>query len=524
MLKKYLPYDKIYIACYVLLVIGLSTSKFLMSVSSIALASAWVLEGGYLEKWKRIKELHYAPLIISLGWFLLAIWFWNTSNLDYAFHDIVLKLPLLSFPIVIGSKPPLSRNLFKIILGFFVATTVTSTLISFGVYKEWVPTSKDLSEIRNISIFISHIRLSLLVCTSIVILGYYLVRSESKYKWFFPIIILWLLYFLILIQSGTGIVILGVVGLYITILLVIKVRSKLIKGGILLLGIATAILSGNYIANAYQDYFEVKDTANRDNLETTTALGEPYVHNLELTDLENGYYTFLYYAPNEMCQAWSERSNIPLDSLDQKGQEIRGTAIRYITSKGLRKDRDGVMQLTDKDIKKIESGTATCVETSGIKARLHEIFFEFDQMQRGRPANGHSVAQRLVFSYTGWKIFQDNWMFGVGTGDVPDAFESKYQELNSNLNLDNRLRAHNQLLTILITFGVFGFVIWCFSVFYPIIKLKNKSLLFIAFLLIAFVSFFSDDTFETQAGVTFYAFFFNFLLFSYSPKKTLINE
>ena len=88
-----------------------------MSISSLILAGTWLFEGDYLVKWQRIKALNYAPLILAAGFLVHVIWLFNTVNYDYAFHDIVRKLPLLSFPIVIGSMPLLSKRIYELIIG-----------------------------------------------------------------------------------------------------------------------------------------------------------------------------------------------------------------------------------------------------------------------------------------------------------------------------------------------------------------------------------------------------------------------
>jgi len=53
-----------------------------------------------------------------------------------------------------------------------------------------------------------------------------------------------------------------------------------------------------------------------------------------------------------------------------------------------------------------------------------------------------------------------------------------------------------------------------------IIERKNLSFLFAAFMLIAFLSMFNEDCLETQAGVTFYAFFAALFMWAYkNPTK-----
>ncbi len=78
-----------------------------------------------------------------------------------------------------------------------------------------------------------------------------------------------------------------------------------------------------------------------------------------------------------------------------------------------------------------------------------------------------------------------------------------------------RLHSHNQYLSIAVAFGLIGLLWFLFTLFYPVIKLKMTfDYLYITFFIIALISFFNEDTLETQAGVTFYSFLNSFLLFA----------
>jgi O-antigen ligase len=127
---------------------------------------------------------------------------------------------------------------------------------------------------------------------------------------------------------------------------------------------------------------------------------------------------------------------------------------------------------------------------------------------------GHSVTQRIVFWKTGWQIFKEHWFLGVGTGDSSSAFEEMYNRTDARLSEQNRLRAHNQFLSIALTLGIVGFLIFLVSIAAPFLLLKNaNSFLYIGFSIILYASMLNEDTLETQVGVTLYAFFNVFLLY-----------
>ena len=512
MFSKYLPYTKIYILALLLLVIGLSTGKFLMSIASIILAAAWVLEGDYLAKWERIKELSFAPLILAVGFLVHVIWLFNTTNYDYAFHDIVRKLPLLSFPIVIGSMPLLSKRIYELIIGVFIAGLLVSTFISFGAYLQFFAIKEDITDVRNISFFISHIRLSLLICLAIVLLNYYFFNKGKVFQIVSVSVSLWFCYFLYIL-SGTGLIVLSLIFTY-SVIWIVKVQSsikiKILSG---LAGFGFLVFVILYVLNSYNDYSQIKDNVAFHSLETHTPEGGLYIHDTTSLVTENGYYLWLYVCPSEVEKTWNTKSDCRFDSIDKKGQPISATIYRYITSKGHRKDKQGVLELTDAEVSEIEAGMTNCIKLSSINKRLHQIFFEFKSKESGFSSNGHSITQRLNFSNAGILIVKDNLWLGVGTGDVPDAFEAKYIELNSRLAPENRKRGHNQLLTLFIAFGFVGLLIWIISFTYPILKIAKDRYVYGAFLVISLLSFLGDDTLETQAGVTLFAFFNSFFLF-----------
>ena len=489
-----------------------------MSISSLILTGAWVFEGNYLAKWKRIKELSYTPLILAVGFLVHVIWLFNTTNYDYAFTDIVRKLPLLSFPIVIGSIPILSKRIYDLIIGVFIAGLLVSTLISFGAYLEFFAIKEDITDVRNISFFISHIRLSLLICLAIVLLFYYFFKKGKVFQIVTVVLGLWFCYFLYIL-SGTGLIVISLIFIYSMIWIVLvwsSTKIKIISG---LIGFGVLVLVTLNILNSFNRYSEIKDNSAFQSLETHTEGGEIYIHDTTSLVTENGYYLWLYVCPIEVEKSWNTKSDCHFDSIDKKGQPISATIYRYITSKGHRKDKQGVLELTKEEVSEIEAGMTSCIELSSLNKRLHQVFFEFENKKSGFSSNGHSITQRLNFAHAGTLIVKDNFWMGVGTGDVPEAFEAKYIELNSRLAPENRKRGHNQLLTLFIAFGFVGLLIWVISFTYPILKVSKDRYVYGAFLVISLASFLGDDTLETQAGVTLFAFFNSFFLF-HSFNKT----
>lgn len=495
---------------------GLSTSMFLMSVGSIGLAAIWLIEGNFKNKLSQLKSNKVALLLISF-YLIHIVGLIYSNNTEYALKDLRVKLPLFLFPFILATCLQLEKKWLDRILWLFIGSVFVSTFYSFLIHKNIIEIDRDLNDPRSISRWISHIRLSLNICLAIFILIFHFYQLKGKHYLWKAFLISWWLYFLYILESATGFSILIFSVFVVFGYLSVTAQKTMVRAVSLSVLISTTLIVFAFIYLVITQYYQPRDL-DISNLETHTKYGEPYDHDTTNLQLENGNYIWLYVAQNEMEEAWNKKSDLYYSGLDKKGQPLKFTLIRYLTSKGLRKDRDGVNALSKKDIDNIENGiaTETILEESGIKRRLKIIIYEFDSYLRGNTPNGSSVTMRFEFWKIGWHIAQENWILGVGTGDIDDVYKKQYRVDKSELLIKYRHRAHNQYLTILITFGFIGLAIFIISLWYPIILLKgNISLIYLLFFTIIAVSFIGEDTLETQAGVTFYSFFNSLFLFQF---------
>jgi O-antigen ligase len=195
-----------------------------------------------------------------------------------------------------------------------------------------------------------------------------------------------------------------------------------------------------------------------------------------------------------------------------------------MTSKGLRKDSVGLMSLTDSELSYIERGCADArnINSNSLSIRMREIFWEYQNYRISGNASGFSLMLRLEYWKASLALIREEPLLGVGTGDMNLAFQSYYVETRSVLSQEWRNRSHNQFLSIAVGFGLIGLMVFLFALFYPPWKSgKLKPGLFFFFLLILLLSMMTEDTIETQAGVTFAAFFYCVLLFIPEEKSYL---
>ena len=508
-----------------LMVIGLPLSNFLMSVSQIVLMGSWLVQDGIL---KRIKQLvgNKSALVLCSFYLVYVAGLLHTANWEYAINELRNKLPLFVIPFVLATSPPLSLTHFHRLLHIFVGAVFLGTMASMGELLGVIDLfrgmlnipSKPILDIREISLFISHIRFSLMICLGIFYLLYVvIVKSPIRrmHIFFYGLLIVWFLTFLYLIESVTGFALTLAIGFVMVGYLAWTQNRRWVRMGMACCMVLIPLGVLGYLYSMYSEFADVPPV-DANQLEKLTAKGNPYIHDVHNNQVENGNYIWMYMCKAELQEEWNKRSQYDYHGLDNKKQELEYTLIRFLASKGLRKDAEGVMKLTEGEIHAIENGIANVNNMqNNLNSRIYNIFWEIDDYMRGGNPSGHSVTQRLEYWKTATLVILENPWVGVGTGDLMDTMNSKYKSKSTSLDSHYWKRPHNQFLSIAVSLGILGLMGFVFSIFYPLYALPEKrDLLYVIFLFIVLGSMVSEDTLDTQAGVTFFAFFNSLFLFT----------
>lgn len=477
---------------------GIPMNKVVMSSSMVFIALNMIVEAKFSEWWKNLKpnKLYWLLVILFLLHIISILW---SKNLDYALHDLRVKIPLFVIPTMLVARPIKFRQDFHIVLAAFLLSVFIVTFLNFGMYQHWFG-HHQYDDIRGMSLFSSHIRLAIIVSMAVGVLLYFL-KHLTLLRIPAIILLFWFSYYTFYSQVLSGASTLAGVLLVFALYLLWGKRK-----GIALTLLSVCLLTG--IALTVWLFRPIKiDPELLENLPTQTAEGNPYIHYNRVISPETGKPIYLYLCEQELERDWPKRSTVPYDGKDLKGQPLRFTLMRYLTSKELPKDAEGLSKLNDKEIQAIESGVASS-KNYGIMGRLYGIKYQLINEQN---PNGNSLLERLEYWKVATSIFSDNILLGVGIGDVQDQFDAYYLKMNTPLMEENRHRAHNMFLTIALTFGLPGIFLFLFLHFKMVLfNIQNKEILGILFLTIAIISFLMEDTLETQTGITFYAFFYGF--------------
>ena len=522
------PYlNQAYLLGLLMMAVGLTLSPFLMGMSQFWLVGVWLLDGRFKEKWQRFVS-NKAAVLLVLFYLMHVVGLLYTSDFEYAMRDLRVKLPILVLPLVISSMKPLDRKRFDLLMQVYVLSVFVATLFSFSAYVR-----HDYEDVREISRFISHIRFCLHIVFCMAVIGYYCaVRQQKKTDGAAPSIgvgtaidsflryflLAWFAYQIYIFESLSGYVILAAI-VFVSVVYAF-LQWKKGRGwriGIGIAALAFVVLAVGVVSHEVKPMLKV-DPVDFGTLEKKTAQGNDYWHDTVHNPIEDGKYVGLYYCHKELQEAWPQRSDLPLEGTTLNGENLEATLTRYLTSKGLRKDAEGVAALTDDDIRNIEQGVANYNNWKhpGLHARLSSTLFEYGLYQKFNNPNGGSLSQRIEFTRASFHLIGQHPWFGVGTGDVPQAFSQAYDEIHSPLKAEFRFRAHNQYLAIAVAFGLVGLAFFLFVLLYPwCASRKNHTYLYLVFLCIMMLSMLPEDTLETQAGVSMFAFFLSLLLFGY---------
>lgn len=515
----------IYFFLLIVLAIALPLSVYLMSLTQILLSINWIIEGKFKKKFQILKTRESILLVVSI-FIVHLIWLIPSQDLKFGLNDLRIKIPILALPIIIGTSESLSLKNLKIILLFFIAATTLGTIISTFVFLGF--TKYVITDYREISIYISHIRFALLINLAIFFQVYFLISKEyivtKLEKILYPIIIIWLIGFLFILHSNTGLVVLIVTSYILIFYLAVSLRKTSLRIFLVILLILLPVSIITYVTKAISKFYTIENV-DFNKLPKFTSKGNKYFHDKKYLLVENGHYIDLYKCNKELREEWNKLSDYSFDGKDLLGQNLRQTLVRYLTSLGFTKDADGVKKLSHDDIKAIEDGCSNYIFNNkyAIYPIVYKMIWEIDVYNKTKEADAHTLTQRIEFLKTGKQIINDNFWMGVGTGDLQIKFNEYYHKLGSRLSMDWRLRAHNQFVTFFIAFGILGFLWIIFAMIYPVfIEKKYNNYFFMVFFIIALLSMFNEDTLETQAGISFFAYFY--CLFLLGNKTDSINS
>jgi len=502
------------------LAFGMMIGTVPTSVPQIILICNWLLEGNLKNKLQQLKNNRLFWILGSV--FLVHVFgTFYSHDLVAAGNDLRTKMPMFALPLILLSTPFISKKEFNVLLLCFLAGCIANT----GWCLTYTHILHQNELVRNASRFMSHIRLGLYLNVAISCCVYFAFKYPKYYARIgFTLLALYFVFSMYALGLVSGMVYF-VVLVFAFFCYVIYFQRAFVKLSLSIVLIGFLFFVVNYIYNIKKEQLDVPPTPNNIITEKTP-WGKPYIHFDTLGQKENGNYVLINIQLEELKREWARR--FPSDSFSYNPEHNihrYEVLVRYLASKGLNKDSVAVVSLSDEDCANIQKHIYNykLPTWSFLHRRVYEAVNEYDEFSNGADVNGHSVTMRFYFWKAALYIIRHNIIFGVGTGDVQDALNEAYRDTHSPLKEYWYKRPHNQFLTIGVALGMLGLFTFIFSLVYPLLTLKKYlSKIYWPFFFIALVSFLVEDTLETQAGLTFFAFFNSvFLTKAHTEKNTI---
>ncbi len=481
------------------------TSRTLISSSQILLGINWLAEGNYLNKLKKFYN-NKPAVAIALIYMLYVVGLLWTENLSYGIgYELKNKLPILTLTFIVASSPALDKKKLRVLLFLFIATVLFVSFIGLFIYL-----TNDLVNTRRITPFASHLYFSMMLIISASLLPWLINQTTKNKYWLAASFVLsaWMIFFIFLPRSLSGLVSLAGVLLFLLIWVVVKHKSLFLKiASILIFFLSVAFTT--WLLIYMHNLTTYKADVDFSSLDMMTQDGNPYLHDTTNYLRENGHLVYLYISEEELKDQWKEVSEIDYYGEDRQNHEIRHTLFRYMTSMGYRKDHKHFKLLSEEDISAIERGTTNYLynQWPGIFVRVHQTMMGVQIYLDTKNPNWSTLTMRADLWWASFQALKKKPLIGWGTGDIYEAVDYGREKNNSKLRLQNA-KPHNQYLLLLLTLGIIGFTLFFVFYIYAVIKTKAYKILpFNLFLVVFAVDMFGNNPIDAQYGLTMFVFF-----------------
>ena len=153
-MKRLQIHHGIFVLLTAVLCAAIPLSNYVMSMMLLFITANWLIEWDFKAKWQRLKE-NRSVLLALLFMLVFSLGFIRADDYAVALDYWVTKLPLFMAPVLfVSSQRPNHKELNFILLCFILSVLYAS------VFSTIFYVSHEVQDIREISVFISHIRFS----------------------------------------------------------------------------------------------------------------------------------------------------------------------------------------------------------------------------------------------------------------------------------------------------------------------------------------------------------------------------
>lgn len=157
-----------------------------------------------------------------------------------------------------------------------------------------------------------------------------------------------------------------------------------------------------------------------------------------------------------------------------------------------------------------------------LKGEEIEDIYDYNQYGINSSLDTWEKTNRIHIWKSSMEIVKENFLIGVGTGDIKDELNNKFRMDSQEYLATKDTNSHNQILDYLIKYGIIGFVIICIAFFaYYKNAWNNNNQLFLMFLVLCCLCMLTENILNRQYGIVFFFFVNSMFYFSKPMVKTL---
>ena len=160
--------------------------------------------------------------------------------------------------------------------------------------------------------------------------------------------------------------------------------------------------------------------------------------------------------------------------------------------------------------------------STSFKNKVSNSKEDLTSLVTGKDKNYKSMTMRVEAYKASIEVIKSSFVIGVGSGAMKQNLNHKYEEINTELSVENRVGPHNQFLEYGMKYGVFG-MLWLITFcIVHVIKAYKSSYFSLAAVLMLIIALQFESLFERQASIHFISFFMGIALSSLNRKNTAI--
>ena len=423
------------------------------SAGIIFLVLIWIIDGKLFQKLKIAIRNRFTILFSGL-YLLYLISLLYSENKEYAYTDLLLKLPLFLIPIIFSSSKKLNKLQFILVLKIFAISTFIAAFTTFFIgYFNYINTGLiKYFFYHNLETFMHTSYTGMYTCFAICIFMYLIENSKNKkVKAIYFILVFSLMWFLFLLSSRMQIIIYAFL-LTSYIIWVFQKKRILLGSLILLIGYSCLALG------------IIKLPKTNDRFEQTKA----YITNKNYTKTNTDARIKIWKAAFDVI-----KKNILIGTGVGDVKDVLIAQYLFLSGENIKKEK--------------------IIENKIDEIKNNKDWFE--HIKEKAKENNLALEDQLYLDAT----------------YVLDNTQNRYFFF-----VKQRYNYHCQYLQTFSAIGILGIVCLILSFLIPLYKIgiKSKNYLLLTFFFIVAMSFITESMLERQAGVIFYAFFSSLLVYN----------